>query len=142
MNSDLRPAGDTFELNVWQKRQAALLYHFASLEYLKGLKQRIDALTSGADVLIDEAQAQGRDALIVNERWGARDISANWGTYGFPALLDFQQKTAKDIAKRAHEAYSIIGANQCARLLGELSMRWATEEEEEAFKARFEQVYK
>ena len=142
MNSDFLPTGDAFELNVWQKRQAALLYHFASLEYLKGLKHRIDALISGADVLLDEAQAQGRDALIVNERWGARDTSTNWGTYGFPALLDFQQKTAKDIAKRAHEAYSITGANQCARMLGELSMRWATEDEEESFKERSEKVYK
>lgn len=142
MKSNPRSAGNPFELDLWQKRQAAMLYHFASLEYLKGLKQRIDALISGADVLLDEAQAQGRDVLIVNKRWGARDTSANWGTYGFPALLDFQQKTAKDIAKRAREAYSITGANQCARMLSELSMRWATEEEEEAFKARFEQVYK
>jgi len=32
------------ELNPRQKRQATLLYHFASLNYLKGLRSRIDAL--------------------------------------------------------------------------------------------------
>jgi len=136
------PNVDHYTLNVWQKRQAALLYHFASLDYLKGLKRLIDAMIQGADILLDTAQSQGRDALIVDERWGARDTSGNWGTYGFPALKDFQQATAKDIAERAHEVYSFTGANQCARLLGELSMRWATEEEEERFQNSVEFITK
>ena len=84
----------SFELSLWQKRQATVLYHYASLDYLKGLKLRVDALINGTDVLLDTAQQQGRDALVASKRWGARDTSANWSTYGFPALMDFQQTTA------------------------------------------------
>ena len=142
MKSNPRSVGDAFELNLWQKRQATLLYHFASLEYLKGLKLRIDALISGADVMLDDAQVQRRDAVIVNKRRGGRNTPANWAKCGFPPLLDFQQKTAKQIAKRTHEAYSITGAYQCARMLSEFSMRCATEEEQTAFEERSEKVYK
>lgn len=134
--------GSGTELNVWQKRQATLLYHFASLDYLKGLKKRIDAFIQGADILLDLVKAQGRDTLIMDPRWGARDTSANWSTYGFPALTDFQQTTARQIAKRSMEVYSITGANQCARMLGELSMRWSTPEEEGQFKTLLESIVK
>ena len=130
----------SFELSLWQKRQATVLYHYASLDYLKGLKLRVDALINGTDVLLDTAQQQGRDALVASKRWGARDTSANWSTYGFPALMDFQQTTAWDISQRAFENYGITGANQCARMLQELSMGWATEEEEEVFNERLEAV--
>ena len=37
-------------LSLHQKRQAALLYHWMSLDYLKGLKTLLDALIQGADV--------------------------------------------------------------------------------------------
>src|SRR5690606_24031645 len=80
--------------------------------------------------------------IIVNKHRGGRNTSANWAKCGFPPLLDFQQKTAKDIAKRTHEAYSMTGAYQCARMLSEFSMRCATEEEQTAFEERSEKVYK
>lgn len=130
----------SFELSLWQKRQATLLYHFASLNYLKGLKPLIDSLINGTDLLLDTAKEQGRDTLLVSSRWGARDTAANWDSYGFPALIDFRESTIRDIAQRAYESYSITGANNCARMLGELSMIWATREEEDAFKDRLEQV--
>lgn len=133
---------EPFSLSLWQKRQATLLYHFASLEYLKGLKPLIDALIDGTDLLLDTAQLQGRDTLLVNKRWGARDTSANWSTYGFPALIDFRETTIRDIAQRAFENYGITGAYQCAGMLSELSMGWATREEEDAFNKRFEKIYK
>lgn len=135
------PISEPFKLSLWQKRQATLLYHFASLEYLKGLKPLIDALIDGTDLLLDVARQQGRDALLVSTRWGARDTSANWGTYGFPALIDFRESVIRQIAKRAMEEYSGTGVNSCAHMLSELSMGWATQEEEDGFKERFEQVY-
>lgn len=130
----LTPAPE-FTLNKWQKRQATLLYHFSSMEYLKGLKKLLDQFISGVDITLDLAQAQGRDELIANPRWGVRDTAANFGTYGFPALRDFQKSVNKQIAYMASENYHATGSNQCQRLLGELSLGWTTPEEQERFEA-------
>lgn len=129
-----------FQLNKWQKRQAALLYHFASLDYLKGLKNPLDDFVNGVDITLDLAQQEGRDQLLVSERWGVRDTVANFGTYGFPALKDFQKATNRDITRRATESYEFTGYNQCARLLGELSMNWSTPEEEQKFEAGMKRI--
>ncbi|WP_152597985.1 hypothetical protein [Novilysobacter arseniciresistens] len=145
MSTDLygNPLGrsPTFELNVWQKRQATLLYHFTSLDYLKGLKQRIDALIKGSDVTLDTAIDEGRDRLMVSERWGGRDTAANWSTYGFPALVEWQQAVTWMIAQRTIESYCGSDAQNCAGKLRELSMRWATPEEEEHFQRSFDAVF-
>jgi hypothetical protein len=122
-----------FLLNKWQKRQAALLYHFASMDYLKGLKKLLDDFVKGVDITLDAAG--GRDELLVSERWGVRNTVANFSTYGFAALEDFKKATNKDIAKRASESYEFTGSNQCQRLLSELSMGWSTPDEQERFEA-------
>jgi hypothetical protein len=134
-------AAPEFKLNLHQKRQATLLYHWMSLEYLKGLKDLIDALIKGVDVNLELAKRQGRDALIANDRWGVRDTSANWSTHVFPALEDFRKSTARLIAWRSAESYCGTGANQCGRMISEHSSLWMTPEEEEAFKKQFEAVY-
>lgn len=131
----------SFELNIYQKRQATLIYHYISMEYLLGLKKKIDTLIAEADSDLQVAQEQGRDALIVNPRWGARDTAANWATYGYSALQEFQESTSKLIAYRNNEIYCGTGAYQCGHLLGEISMLWATEEEEKQFKEEWEEIY-
>lgn len=145
MTNDLlgNPIGGypSFTLNLQQKRQATLLYHWMSLDYLRTLKTLIDALIKGADVNLELAKAQGRDALVTNERWGVRDTSANWSTHVFPALEDFRKSTIWHIAQVANEVYGFTGANQCARMISEFSSMWMTEEEEQRFTAQFNAVY-
>jgi hypothetical protein len=145
MATDLfgKPVGGypEFKLNVQQKRQATLLYHWMSLDYLRDLKMLIDALIKGADVNLELAKLQGRDELLTNERWGVRDTSANWSTFVFPALEDFRKATIKDIALRATESYEFTGANQCSRMIEEFSSMWMTEDEEKRFKEQFDKVY-
>ncbi len=131
-----------FKLSLQQKRQVTLLYHWMSEDYLRGLKVMIDALIQGADVTLELAKRQGRDALIVNERWGVRDTSANWSTYAFPALEDFRKSTIRLIAWRANESYCGTGAYQCAHMLSEHSSLWMTPDEEERFNKQFETVYR
>lgn len=118
-----------------------MLYYWMSLDYLKGLKGMIDKLMAGTDVLLDLAQSQGRDGLIADERWGVRDTSANWSTYGHSALADFRKSTIKLIAWRANEMYCGTGAYQCAYLLDETSSRWMTQDEEDIFKKQAEAVF-
>ena len=123
----------TFELTLWHKQQATLLYHYASLEYLKPLHGMVSAVIKGIDITLQLASDEGRDRFLVNERWGARDTSANWSTYAFPALLDLQKSVAEDISHRAFEVYNSTEVYDCWRGMGERSMSWATLDEEEQF---------
>ena len=128
------------DLSPRRKRQVALMYNFASLEYLKGLLPRVEDL-----ILYASALADGRahlDKYLMSERWGARDTSANWSTYGFPSLVEFRETTLWDIQARSRDVYDITGANQCARMLAEYSLMWLTPEQERQFKERFDEVYK
>lgn len=129
-----------FQLTATQQTQVTLLYHFASLEYLKGLQQRLHALMALIDPTLDLAKLQNRDQLLTDQRWGTRNTSENWANNGWPFLADFALSIATDIAKRAFESYAITGTNQCERGLAELSLDWMTPDEEDAFKARFEQL--
>jgi hypothetical protein len=124
-----------FELSVWQKRQATLLYHFAHVDRLKELKKLLDDFIQGVDITLDFAQAQGRDELITNPQWGVRDTAANFGTYGFSALKDFQKSLVKQMAQIKNDYYHATGYIQCSRLMSELSMGWTTPDEEEQFEA-------
>lgn len=124
-----------FRLNKWQKRQAAMLYHFASINYLKGLKKLLDDFVNGVDVTLDHAAQQNRDEALADVRWGVRDTVANFSTYGFPALRDFQKSVNKQIAEIASDCYHGTGMNQCARVLGELSLGWSTPDEQQRFEA-------
>ncbi len=130
-----------FPLSAWQKTQAAMLYHFASLDYLKGLHRMVSQLMDGVvDPLLDLAKAQHRDSFLVDERWGTRNTSENWANNAWPFLKDFQLSLVKDIAGRAFERYEITGANQCLHGIDEYSMLWATPEEEERFNQIIEAI--
>lgn len=127
-------------LSLHQKRQATLIYYWMSMPYLQELLSMVNRLIAGVDVVMDEATVQGRDRLMVSERWGVRDTAANWSTHVYPSLEAFRQSVAGDIAARVNEDYGITGAYQCARMISEHSSRWMTVEEEERFKAEFDKV--
>ncbi len=129
-----------YTLSLHQKRQATLLYHWMSMPYLQELLDMVNRLIAGVDVVVDEATQQGRDRLMVSERWGVRDTTANWSTHVYPALEAFRESTIRLIARRANESYSGTGAYQCARMISEHSSMWMTVEEEERFKAEFQKV--
>ncbi|MFV0663240.1 hypothetical protein [Denitromonas sp.] len=129
-----------YTLSLHQKRQATLLYHWMSREYRQQLLDMINRLIAGVDVVVDEAQLQGRDRLMTSPRWGVRDTTTNWATHVYPALQEFRESTIWHIAQVANEVYGITGAYQCARMLSEHSSRWMTVEEEERFKAEFQKV--
>jgi hypothetical protein len=124
-------------LSQWQKKQAALLYHFSSLAYLRSVKDRVDALMDFAANTLDKAARENRDGGLKSRRWGNRDTSQNWGDNAWAFLADFQQGLAKDIANRSIEAYSVTGRNHCARGMAEFSMEWTTLDEQ----ARFDQIF-
>ena len=129
-------------LSPWQKKQAALLYRFASLEYLKSVKVDVDKLLKFSAVILDAAALEKRDATLLNSRWGDRNTSQNWGNNAWDALADFQLALAKDIANRAIEVFDVTGRNHCARALAEFSMEWTTEDEQATFDSMFSALSK
>ncbi|MFV0663239.1 hypothetical protein [Denitromonas sp.] len=129
-----------YTLSLHQKRQATLLYHWMSREYRQQLLDVINRLIAGEDVVVDEAQLQGRDRFMTSPRWGVRDTTTNWATHVYPALQEFRESTIWHIAQIANEVFGKTGAYQCARMISEHSSRWMTVEEEERFKAEFDKV--
>ncbi|WP_332851760.1 hypothetical protein [Duganella sp. S19_KUP01_CR8] len=129
-----------FQLSTRQKIHVSLLYHFASLDYLQGLQQRLRALMASIDPTLDLAKLQQRDEILTDARWDTRNTSENWGNNGWPFLADFELSVATHIAKRAYEVYSITGANQCGRGMAEISLDWMTPDEQSDFEVRFEEL--
>ena len=50
----MTPESSIIELNPWHKRQAALIHHFTSLEYLQGLKVLVDELIIWVDTVLQQ----------------------------------------------------------------------------------------
>jgi hypothetical protein len=124
------------ELTQWQKIQAAMLYRFASVEYLKELHQLVTDLINGVvDPLLELARQQGRDAIVSSTQWGERDTSRNWANNAWPFLKDLQIQIAKDIAMRGFGQYEKTAVSECLRGAEQSSMLWTTAEEEERYKA-------
>src|SRR5438874_229187 len=104
MNTPTSASQRHFPLTSWHKAQAAMLYHYSSLDYLKGLHRLVSSLMDGViDPLIELAKTQGRDAVLANARWGNRDTVQNWANNAWPFLSDFRQSLTEDIALRTTE---------------------------------------
>ena len=131
-----------FKLLLWQKRQAALIYHFTSMDYLKEIQRRFNALLGETESVVDTATTQGRDRYLQSKQWGQRDTVDNWANSGaWGAMKDTQKWLAKLVALRATETYSGSGMNSLAHMLDEFSTLWMTPDEEEVFKKEFEALY-
>lgn len=127
-------------LTQWQKKQAAMVYFFASYNYLEGLYERIYQLQDFADGILEKSRIEGRDRFIRNARWGERDTSENWSNGAWSFLRDFGISTRRAMADRHSQIYHITGANQCARGMAESSMQWTTVEEQQTFDQMLESV--
>jgi hypothetical protein len=129
-----------FQLTSWQKKQATLLYYFASLDYLKGLQRRTNDLIAFIDPTLDLAKAQQRDSFLVDTKWGTRNTSQNWCNNAWPYLAEFQMAVAKEIANRSSEIYCVTDVNNCGRGIAEYSMQWTTPAEQKKFDEMFEEL--
>lgn len=135
-------AAKDFPLTIYRKRQAAILYHYASLDYLKGLIPLLDETIYAFHRVAQTAQAQGRDALFTSKRWGARGTSANADTYGTPFLSEFRQGILKQISDRALEIYDrTTGAQYAAGGLREVDTGWMSDAEYERYEKAWNTAY-
>lgn len=132
MNSDR--LNSKLALSPWQQKQAAMLTYYSSLEYLISLHTLVTRLIDGnIDPVLDQAKSQGRDAVLVDERWGTRDTSQNWSNNGWPYLKGLQDLLAKQIAERPLGKYAMAPVNESFRGMDQFSLGWMTPDEEDAF---------
>lgn len=121
-------------LSVWHRKQAAMLLHFTSIDYLKNIHKLVNDLLNGVvDPLLELAEVQHRDAVLYNSVWGDRNTSENWANNAWPILKDLQASLAKDIALRAAGYYGKTAVNECLRGIEQYSLEWTIPEEEQLF---------
>lgn len=129
-----------FELTLVQKKQAALLYHFSSMAYLRGLHARVNALAAFVDTALSQARDDQRDRYLSDSRWGERNTAANWEECAWPYLAEFQVKVARDIADRASDIYRRTGCYEYGRVSSEYSMHWTNIDEERQYDDMFREL--
>jgi hypothetical protein len=134
-------AAKDFPLTIYRKRQAAILYHYASLDYLKGLIPLIDETINAFHGVAQMAQAQGRDALFTSKRWGVRDTNANADTHGTPYLSTLRETTLKQISDVAFEVYGQTDVRNVAGGLREISTDWMSDAEYERYEKAWNTAY-
>jgi hypothetical protein len=114
-------------LTPWQKKQAAMLYYYSSVEYLEILQNFLNRFIDGTiEPLLDLAKIQNRDELLESKQWGDRNTSQNWSNYAWPFLKDLQLALTKNISLRKSGVYEMINVNQYFRGVEEYSLEWAT----------------
>ena len=139
----MNKAAHMVELNPWHKRQAALIQHFTSLAYLESILSRAENLIAMADAMLEE-RAHLDSAGIALANWSQTSTAGHFCVHAYPALVEFRDGLVESIALRAYEKFNVAGENQCSRMLTEYapSMIWATHEQESAFKAEAESVFR
>jgi len=130
-----------FPLTIYRKRQAAILYHYASLDYLKGLLPLIDETINAFHRVAQTAQAQGRDALFTSKRWGVRGSSANADTYGTPFLSGLRETTLKQISDVAFEKHGQTDVCYAAGGLREVDTGWMSDNEYQRYETAWHAAY-
>jgi hypothetical protein len=123
-------------MSPWHQKQAAMLSYFSSLDYLVTLHRLVTQLINGnVDPILDQAESQGRDSLLVDERWGTRDTSQNWSNNAWPFLKNLQTSLARDISERRLGRFKKTAVFEYFRGMDEFSLAWMTPDEEKAFNA-------
>lgn len=130
------------QLTRFQKQSVALIYYVTSRSYLEMLLTKLDDLIQYTGGVIDLADQQYRDRVLLQEGWEMGDTSANWSTYAYPSLLDFRLGLIRIIEQTKQEKYGWTPAYNTARMLGEFQPNWMSEEEETDFKMRFDELYR
>jgi hypothetical protein len=118
----------------WHNVQAAMLHYFTSVEYIEQLHFLVTQLINGTvDPLLELAETQGRDSVLISRVWGKRNTSENWGNNAWPILKDLQAALAKDVVLRKNGRFEQTATNECLRGIEQYSMDWTSPSEERAF---------
>jgi hypothetical protein len=129
-----------FELSQSQKIQVTLLYLYASFDYLKELRLKLQALMVTVDPTLDLSKMRRRNSLITASQRGAREMSENWRNDPCSILMHFERSVEGQMTERASDSFSITIANDCERSLREVSLAWMTPDEQDNFDNQFQAI--
>jgi len=121
-------------LSLQQKRQAVLLYHFSSMDFLDAIICRVRALAAFTDQTLHYAVRVERDKAMRAHGWAEGHLAANWSTYAHPMLRDCLHALVGQKQMRATEWYDIAGVSGTLIGMSHFSMNWTLPEEEEKFR--------
>jgi hypothetical protein len=120
-------------LSLQQIRQAALLYHFSSIEFLDKIIGRVRTLAAFTDQTLDYAVRIERDKAMRALGWTEAHLAANWSRHAHPMLNDCLRSLLYQKRMRATEWYDIAGVSGTLTGMGHFSMNWTLPEEEDKF---------
>ena len=117
-------------LDSWHRKQAAMLLHFTSLDYIKGLQKLVNEMINGVvDPILELADFQNRDAVLIDPVWRTRNSSENWENNAWPILKDLQAALVKDVELRSRGRFERTAVNECLRGIDQYSLEWTSPEE-------------
>lgn len=107
---------EDLHLNLYQIRQASLLYHFSSIEFLDEIIARVRALTAFTDGTLPVALRIARDNAMQALGWTEGHFLQNWFSNGdvrlqncLRALLAQKRMRSKDFYDAAHVSGALTG---------------------------------
>lgn len=122
-------------LNIYQKRQAALLYHFTSMAYLDAIIERVRALTAFTDKTIDYAARVERDKVMREVGWRNGYPTPNYFKYGHPRLNACLRGLLEQKRLRVQQWFDISGVRGTLTGIEYFPVYWDSEAEEQTYYA-------
>jgi hypothetical protein len=120
-------------LSPHQKRQAALLYHFSSMEFLDTIIARVRALAAFSDQTVNYAIRVERDNAMRACGWSEANFPANCSKDAHPMLKDCLRALLRQKQMREKGWYDISGVSGALTGMSHFPMYWTLPEEEEKF---------
>ena len=129
-----------FGLSQSQKIQVTLLYLYASFDYLKELRLKLQGLMVSVDPTLELSKMQRGNSLITAFQRGAREMSEDWRNDACSILMHFERSVEGQMTERASDSFSITIANECERSLREISLAWMTPDGQDNFDDQFQAI--
>lgn len=122
---------ENYSLNFWQKRQAALLYHFSSMEFLDEIIKHVRALTAFTDYTLPFTARVERERRMRALGWAEAHCDTSWFTNGDARLVGCLQGLLDQKKMRVKELYDIANVRGALTGMSHLLPYWPPPEERE-----------
>lgn len=129
-------------LSPWQARQASMLYHYSSLEYVKMLHRLVEDFVSRAVDPIQMFKGLQKGTAVLTCHPFDNDRSyEKWAVNCLPILDSLQTLLAGRVALRASDDFDSTYVGAILRSLDEYAMAFATKLENKRYEAAISVIF-